>query len=118
MRKGGIIEVKVDGKLYSAKGSFTYNHGAPKRDAIVGADVVHGYKEMPQVSFVEGEITDSQDLDVPALKAIKNATVTLSLANGKVFVLKNAWYASEGDVETEEGNIGFRFEGMNGDEVR
>lgn len=117
-RRGGIIFLKVNGTMHSAKGSFTYNLGLPKRDAIVGADAVHGYKEVPQVAFIEGEITDNPNLDLEKLIKTENATVTLELAVGKVIVLREAWYASEGTGNTEEGNIGVRFEGISGEEIR
>ena len=58
-RVGGIIELKVNSSLLSAKGNFTYNIGRNKKEAVLGADNVHGYKEMPQVPFIEGEITDN-----------------------------------------------------------
>lgn len=116
-RVGGIIFLKVNGAFYKAKGSFTYNLGSPKREAVVGADSVHGYKEMPQVPFIEGEITDTSTLDVVALTKITGATCTLEVANGKVITLRDAWFASEGNVQTEEGNIAVRFEGMSADEV-
>jgi hypothetical protein len=47
-----------------------------------------------------------------------NATVTLELANGKVVVAREAWYAGDGTVQTEEGNIAVRFEAMTVEEVR
>ena len=90
-RRGGAIFFQVDGVTYDAKGSFSYNLGRAKRDAIVGADRVHGYKEMPQVPFLEGEITDRGNLDLSALLHSTDVPVTLELANGKVFVLRNAW---------------------------
>jgi len=117
-RRGGLISLKVDGDLYFAKGNFTYNIGKARKEAIVGADAVHGYKETPQVAFIEGEITDRKELSLEALQSIENATITLELANGKVIVLRQAWYASEGTGNTEEGNIAVRFEGMSGEEVR
>lgn len=117
-RKGGLISLKVNGELHFAKGNFTYNLGLPRKEAIVGADRVHGYKETPQIPFIEGEITDRQELSLEALQATTDATVTLELANGKVIVLRQAWYASEGTGNTEEGNIECRFEGMSAEEVR
>lgn len=117
-RRGGIIFVKVNGDIQDAKGNFTYNLGAPIREAIVGADIVHGYKETPQVAFIEGEITDRRTLDLEALVRTENATVTLELANGKVIVLRAAWFAGEGTGNTEEGNIAVRFEGAQGEEIR
>ena len=110
-RKGGIIFLKVDGVQFSAKGNFTYNLGKPKREMIVGADGIHGHKELPQVGFIEGEITDNKDLSVEALMDMTDATVTLELANGKIIVAKNAAYCHEGTCETEEGKVPFRFEG-------
>lgn len=116
-RRGGVIYLKVNGQTYDAKGNFTYNFGVPKREAVVGADAVHGYKEMPQVPFIEGELTDRSDLDLESLLHMKDATATLELANGKTFVLRDAWFAGDGNVQTEEGNIAFRMEGKSGEEV-
>lgn len=116
-RVAGIIELKVDGEIYLAKGNFTYNLGKPKREAIVGADTTHGYKETPQVAFVEGEITDRRDISLETLVALENVTVTLRLGNGKTISLSRAWYAGDGTGNTEEGNIGVRFEGMSGEEI-
>lgn len=118
MRVGGIIEVKANGELYSAKGSWTYNLGRPKRESIVGSDAVHGYKEMPQVPFIEGAVTDRNDLDLTSLLELSDATVTLQLANGKIIVLRNAVFAADGNVTTEEGEVEVRFEGQSAEEVR
>ena len=104
-RRGGTLSLTVNGVRQDAKGSFSYNLGLPKREAIVGADSVHGYKETPQAPMIEGEITDRGDLDLAAFVQTTDATVTLQLANGKTIVLRNAWFAGEGTVQTEEGNI-------------
>ena len=89
-RIGGIISLKIDGESYRAKGNFTYSLGANKKEMVVGADAIHGYKELPQVPFIEGEITDSAEISMQALRNIVNATVTLDLANGKLISLRNA----------------------------
>ena len=104
--------------MRDAKGNFTYNLGAPKREALIGADlVVQGYKEMGQVPFVEGEITDQRDLILSDFLNLENTTITLELANGKVVTIRNAWYAGDGNVGTEEGNIQLRFEGIEAEET-
>lgn len=117
-RRAGQIYLKVDGVQHSAKGSFTYNLGGDKREAIVGADGIHGYKSTPKVPFIEGEITDDADLDLAALMDLDGVTVTLELANGKVVVLSDAWYAADGDAQTEEANIQVRFEGKRCEETK
>lgn len=116
-RLSGAIQFQANGVPYNVVGGFTYNLGRPMREALVGHDKVHGFKETPKVPFIEGEVRDQPGLDVAALQSAKDVTVTLSLANGKVIVLRNAWYASEGDVGTEEANIAVRFEGESAEEV-
>lgn len=117
-RVGGIIEIKANGELYSAKGSWTYNLGKPKREMVIGSDGVHGYKEMPQESYIEGAITDNSQMDLETLLTLKDATVTLTLANSKVIVLREAVFTGEGNVTTEEGEIAAKFSGKSGEEVR
>lgn len=112
-RVGGIIEIKLDGRILDAKGDFTYNLGLPRRESVIGMDGVHGYKETPQPAFIEGIITDRDDLDLRGFIDAKDATITLTLANGKIIVLRDAWYANEGTGNTGEGEIPFRFESRN-----
>lgn len=109
-RRAGKIYLKINGELRDAKGSFSYNLGHDKRDGIIGADSIHGYKETPQIPFIEGAVTDADDLDVAALVRQDNVTVTLELVNGKTIVLSNAWFAGEGTVTTEEAEIAVRWE--------
>jgi hypothetical protein len=116
-RKGGIIQLQVAGVLYDAKGDFNFNIGRPKRDPVIGADKVHGFTETPQVAFIEGKITDRGNLDLAALADMVDVTVTLGLGNGKSIVWRDAWYAAEGNVSSKEGEIDFRFESAQADEV-
>ena len=110
--------MKINGELFSAKGAFSYDIGVPQRTAVVGADAVHGFMEKPKASMIEGAITDSSDLRLQSLLEIRDATITLELANGKVIVLREAFYAGDGTVSTEEGEITVKFEGISAQEVR
>jgi hypothetical protein len=87
------------------------------REAIIGSDGVHGYRETPQVAFIEGALTDRGSLDLSALVRGRDQTVTLSLSNGKVIVLKDAWFAGEGTTSTEESEIAVRWEGAGAEEI-
>jgi len=117
-RVGGILLLKLDGELFRAKGEFTYDIGAPKRDAVVGADEVHGFSEKPKVAFIEGALTDSSDLDLNTVLLFRDGTATLELANGKVIVIREAYYAGDGNVSSDEGEIPLRIEGIRGEEIR
>jgi len=117
-RVGGTIELSVGGVIYSAKGSFTFNRGRPKREAILGSDLsVAGYKEEPQMPFIEGAITDRGDTDVDAILGMTDGTVSLRLANKKTVVLARAFFAGEGEETTEEGELEVRWEGETMEEV-
>ena len=116
-RVAGKLFAKIDGILMWARGNWTYNLGQDKQTAVVGADRIHGFKAEPQVPFIEGAITDRGDLDLKALVTKSAATVTLELANGKTVSLASAWYAGEGTVNANEGEVPCRFEGLSADEV-
>lgn len=117
-RRGGLITLKVDGEVQDAKGAFDCSFGTPKREGIVGQDRGHGYKELPQLASVEGTITDRRTLDVKKLTTGEGLTITVDLANGKTFVLHNAYYAGDPMVNTEEGEIKVKWESAEeGEEV-
>lgn len=116
-KRAGILYFKRNGTVLDAKGNFTYNLGRVKRDAIVGADRVHGFKEVPQVPRIEGEITDKGDLSIADILNAEDDTITLEIRNGKTVVLKEAWFAGEGDIGTEEANIAVLFQGISCEEI-
>ena len=116
-RLGGIIAVKADGVQFRAKGAWDYNLGEPQKKMIAGSDGVHGFSEKPQVPFIEGAFSDSDEVDMKAVRAIRDATITLTLANGKIISLNEAIEASEGNVNTEEGEAEVRFEGTKANEI-
>lgn len=117
-RVGGYLKLTVDGVAVRAKGDFTYNIGTPKNEAVMGSTGIAGMKETPQVPFIEGAMTDSIEQDLLAFTRIKNATVILEVPNGKSIMLRQAWYAGDGEGSTAEGEIKVRFEGTSGEEVK
>jgi hypothetical protein len=118
-RRGGIIELKVNGEIFDAKGNFSYGLGKNERTSIVGADGLHGYSEKVMPGFIEGEITDKASLSLDALSKVVDAVVTLTLANGKIVVLRDAFHTNPDGMggTTEEGAVKVKFEG-NAEEVR
>lgn len=118
-RVGGTIELSVAGVVYSVKGSFTYNLGRPKREAILSSNLsVAGYKEEPQAPYIEGAITDRGDTDKDVILGMTDGTVSLRLANGITCVLAHAFFAGEGEGSTEEGELAVRWEGETMEEVQ
>ncbi len=117
-RIGGQIFIKADGFQFDVKGQFEYNLGQVKRDPVIGHDGHHGFKAMPQEAYIAGEFTDNADLNLKDdLLNIEDATITLELYNGKVIVLRGAYFSGSGNIQTEEANIEVRFTGESASEV-
>jgi len=118
--RSGTIYLKVDGEPKDLVGEFKFGLGKPIREGQSGPNGVHGYKETTSIPFIEGEIRDGKDVSLEDIAKIKNATITLELANGKTYVWKNAWSCNPDGLGmgTEEGNIAVRFEAKSAQEVR
>lgn len=117
-RIGGVITFKANGRQFAARGKFKSNILATKREGIAGQDRVHGYKEMPLVPTIEGDLSYMIDTSIEEIHALEDATITLELANGAVHLLRNAWHADESQVDAEEGSFPVKFEGKSGEELR
>lgn len=114
---GGKFNLRVNGVLYRAKGSFTWNLGLDKVEGILGADGPHGFKSQPQFPSLQGAISITPDVDVPAVLTARDATVTLELVNGQVIVFEQAWQTGAGNATTEEGELEIEFQAMKAEMV-
>lgn len=111
-RVAGVAFVRVDGQQYALRGNFTVSPSSSERTGIAGQDGVHGYIEMPRVPFISGNLTTMGGLSIEQLDAITDATVTAELANGKNYVLQGAWTKSAHEIDTAQGQVAIRFEGV------
>ena len=109
---GGVAFLKVDGVQYSLRGNLKIMPLTSTRTGVAGQDGVHGTTRKPVVPYMEMDISDLGGLSVKALQAIDNSTITAELDNGKVYILVNGWYAGEAVVDSMDGKVGARFEGM------
>ncbi|MBK8159128.1 MAG: phage tail tube protein [Rhodospirillaceae bacterium] len=117
-RVAGVAFIKVDGEQYALRGNLTVNIDAFTRTGVAGQDGVHGYTEAPQVPFISGDISDSAGLPLQDIAKITDSTVVAELANGKSYILRNAWAAESRELNAAEGTISVRFEGMQGEEIK
>jgi hypothetical protein len=116
-RVAGVAFLKVDGDMFPLRGNFTVSPSFLVRAGIAGQDDVHGYSELPRVPFIEGDITLHPLLSTEAIEAIDNSTVTAELANGHVYILREAWCTAAFDLNTHDGQTRVRFEGMDCEEL-
>lgn len=111
-RIAGTAYIKVDGAQYSLAGSMTVSPTKLEREGMAGLSGVAGFKETPRVPFIEGEFYTTAELSIATIEAIENATITAELANGKVYTMRNAWFAGPADINAAEGTVPLRFEGV------
>ncbi len=116
-RIAGIAWLKVDGRQYPLRGGFTVSPSPTERTGIAGQDYVHGYSEMPRVPFIEGDVSTTPEVSLETLQDVTDATVQAELANGKKYVLRNAWTKSAFEINTRDGQIRVRFEGLDCQEI-
>lgn len=114
---GGVVRLFVNGDYLHVVGNVTYNLGEDQGQMLVGHDGVHGRKRMPQVPFIECEIRNMPDLDLPALLRTEDADVQLDLPNGKQVALAGASQIGEATGNSEDANIPVRFEGLSAREL-
>lgn len=117
-RIAGTAFVKADGAQYTLAGSLTVSIDAAEREGLAGLSGVAGYKETPVVPFIEGEFFLTEGLSLEDVEAMTDVTVTAELANGKTYVLRNAWASGKREANASEGTATIRFEGMSGGEMK
>lgn len=110
-RIAGIAFLKVDGDLYPLRGNFTVSPSPTERTGIAGQDYVHGFQELPRVPYIEGDVSLVPELSMEDVALIVDSTVTAELANGKTYILYQAWCRSAFELNTREGQARVRFEG-------
>jgi len=116
-RIAGIAFLKVDGALYPLRGNFTVSPSAIERAGIAGQDYIHGYSELPRLPVVSGDVSLVPELSMTDVEGVTNATVTAELANGKTYVLREAWCTSALELNTREGQTRITFQGVSCDEL-
>lgn len=117
VRIAGVAYLKVDGNQYPLRGNFTVSPSAVERAGIAGQDYVHGYSELPRVPFIEGDVSLVPELSMEDVQAVVDATVTAELANGRTYVLRQAWTRAALELNTHDGQVRIRFEGTSCDEL-
>jgi len=113
----GTAYVKVDGTQYTLAGRLTVSTTSLEREGRAGLSGVVGYVERPRVPFVEGDFHTTSDLSVEELEDITDATVKVELANGKIYILREAWTTAAFELDGSEGTVSVRFEGLEGKEL-
>jgi hypothetical protein len=116
-RFAGVAYWSVDGRQLAVRGNLEVMPSRYERTGIAGQDAVHGYSELPVVPYIAGDVSTLEGTSVENIDAVTDATITVEMANGSVFVLRRAWRAERSTVNTRDGQFHVRFEGLSCDEL-
>lgn len=116
-RIAGVAYVFVDGRQYPLRGNLVISTDTIERTGVAGQDGIHGFTETPRVPFIEGDFSDIAGLSLMTIQAMCDVTVTAELANGKAYVLRNAWTSTAREFNAADGQATIRWEGMASEEL-
>jgi hypothetical protein len=107
----GTAQVTTDGVTQQLEGGLKYSVSTVKREALVGKDGFHGWKETPVTGSITMSLRDAGNLSVAAFNAMRNSTIVAQLANGKIVVGRNMGATDVQEVDTEDAKFEVKFEG-------
>lgn len=107
--RAGLIRMTINSDTFDVKGSVTIRPTNISREPIEGLDGYHGTKRVPKAAGAEGTITDSTTLSLQELQEVVDGEVFFELANGKSYMLTNATFLPQAELNVDEGEIGFAF---------
>lgn len=113
-RKAGTCFIKVDAEQLEVSGGVEAPINDVKREPILGATGVVGFKETPIAPYVKVTAIVGDDFPIEKLKTSTAMTVTAEFANGKVYTLSGAWLASESALKNDDGTTELEFNGDRG----
>ncbi|HZR34344.1 MAG TPA: phage tail tube protein [Nevskia sp.] len=113
-RRGGIVNLTIDGIAYDVAGECTYDPALVTRETLKGQSGVQGYSEMPNAPHIAFKLRASGNLKLRDVNAMSNVTIVVGLATGLTVIGRNLWQVGEIGVNTQEGVTDVRFEGRDG----
>lgn len=107
----GVAYVKVDGRQFNLEGSLKVMPSRIKRTGLVGlSGPLPAFKQEWQHAAIEGAFFADRGVTFQDLENVTNATVQIELADGRAFVMRNAWSTAGFEIDAAAGTFTLRFE--------
>ena len=107
----GTAYFSINGKRRRLSGEFSWQPSTSTREALIGMDGFHGYKQKPAAGMIKAKLRDGSDVSVTDLGNMAGVTITVELANGKTVSGSNMFTTEQPTVEAEEGTIDLTWAG-------
>lgn len=113
-RTAGTCFVKMNGQQLEVKGGLEAPLLSFKREPVASTQRVVGFKENVVVPYVKVTAIVTPDFPIDTLATATDMTVTAEFANGKVYVLSEAWLANDASAKGDDGEAELEFNGTSG----
>lgn len=113
-RLAGTCYVKVDGAQLEVKGGLECPVNNKKREPVVGATGIAGFKETAITPYVKVTAILSKGFPRAKLQNSTDMTITAEYANGDVYTLSGGWLANESAAKGDDGEAELEFNGVDG----
>lgn len=113
-RIAGTCYIKVDGEQLEVSGGVEAPLNENKREPVVSATGVAGYKETVITPYVKVTAILVAGFPRAKLASAEDMTVTAEMANGSVYTLSGAWLANEAAHKADDGTVELEFNGTKG----
>lgn len=114
----GTAYLKIDGDQKTLAGSWSVSPTTTVKTGVTGLSGVAGYTDAARVPYMEGSLIDTGSLSIKELEALRDATITLELINGKTYVGREMYLAGEPSHDAATGEVSVRFEGLDVTEMK
>lgn len=113
-RIAGTTYFKLDSEQLSLTGGIEVPLNTVVRDDVVGLDGSVDYKETFRAPYIKGTFKVPKNFPIQKITDSMTMTATAELANGMVYVLREAWLSGEASFNAEEGTADLEFHGVSG----
>lgn len=113
-RIGGTCYIKVDGEQLELSGGIECPGMDVKREAVMAATGVAGYKETAVKPYIKGTFFVPANFPLDTLRTNTSLTITAELSNGKVYTLSDGFVENEMPIKSEDGTADIEFAGLKG----
>lgn len=113
-RIAGTSYIKVDGEQLSLTGGMEIPLNLKVKETITDLGGGNDYKETHRAPYMKGTFKVPKGFPLKKVIEGDNMTITSELANGWVYVLKNAWLEGEANYNPEDGTVDLQFNAEEG----
>ncbi len=104
-QQSGRATFAIDGVDMSTKSGSSIDVGGPTREGMMTDQNQFRYKEKPAQCVIKGTLVHVASTDLPALRALKDFTVTFTLDIGTTYVSSGAAVMNVGELKDGECEI-------------